>query len=487
MAALKAGRFEQAVTHLDKAAKADPKNAQAKRFLAKAYEGAWDWGAAATVCRDLARFGLADAAAIRQHAAWLAAFGDLIYETHDGVSSQEEAQLKAIAADPYAHGFLKFAASEALGKHYYSAGRHKDAERYYDALSKAPESFRTGRYYADRADLFIKSKRFADAERLLHRLAARPKGAMFNTGHALARCYGEWAKAESAKAKPNWAQVVRLLTRARQQEAHAYLWDYVAACERTKRFTAAARALDAALAAPAKDASAAAGMAAWPTREELCARKASLCLTWAEYCKRRKQFDKVAELYRMAKDLDPNATPGVSAETLAKDSEDAARALLEEAKQVMNVVRNCRLALLKFQTIVLNFPDTSAAVDAEFQAAYCYRRIGKPERALRLFGEFAKQHPNHPLMPEALLRRIYILADRGRHPKQAIAECNALMARDPGCKQAAEASYLRGMYYALMLKDNPAALKCFRQTQSLYPQSTWATHWAHKRIQQLQQ
>ena len=451
-------------------------------------EGVCQWREAGQACRRLAQFGLQDAAATTQHAAWLDEFDELSFRLQIGMSGQDEAKLRRMVRDPYKQGLLKFAAADRLGRHLYSAGRYSEAEQCYARLRSAPAAFRQGRYYSDSADMLMRRGRYADAAKMLARLRASPQGVLFSTDALLAKCYGQWAQSAAQQKRPNWALVIKRFGQARRYSKHAYLPDYLAACERVRRFAGAAKAIDGALAALAVDAPDPGdwiGVDPVPPVEALTQRKASICLNWAEHCRRRKEFDKVADLYRQAKALDPTAKPGLSASDLDRDDEESAQALLDEANGLLALNRNHGRALVKLQTIVLNFPATTPAAEAEFRAACCYRHVGRPDRALELLGRFAKAHPNHPLATEALLQRIYLLADRGRHPRRAIDACEALVNQFPGCRQAAEACYLRGMYYALMLKDTESAVTCFVQTQVQYPDSVWGSQWAPKRLKQI--
>ena len=482
---LNVGRYEKAAELLQAAVAEKPKHSQAYRFLAKAQEGLWLWADAASACDRLAEFDLKDTSAVRRHAQLLRRFDGVSTNAGAALAPEQQATLRDVANDRYPHGLVRFAASELLGRKLFSSGKLHDAARHYARLADAPAAFQTGRYLSDYAQVLTEQGEFKQAAALLARLSKRPDAAVFGCQRARARCYGEWARSYlEAKDIP---RAYTMLARARKLAPQSYLWEWVETCQRRGRLASAAQALESALAAIDGEGADWLGCPGPPKRDAVVRKLAAVSLSWAEYERRRKHYDRAAELYARAKELDPTATPGLSPDVLAKDREEAAQTLLDEAKQLIAVSRDCGRALLKFQAVVLNYPDTPQAVDAEFQAAYCHRRIGKPDRALALFGQFAKRHANHPLMTEALLRRVYILADRGRRPKEAIEECDALMKRYPGCRQAAEACYLRGMYYALMLKKNRAALECFYQTQERYPESTWATHWAAKRIKQLEE
>jgi len=481
---LEKGKFGEAVQPLEKAASQNKANPQAPRFLAKAYEGTHEWVKAAECCEKLAGFGLRDAGQVRQHARFLRQFDELAFETLSGVNAdQEEAFLKT-ARDPYQHGLVRFAACTRLGQHCFSAERLEEAEQWYARVAKGPKPFRTGRYLSDYATILRRRGKFKEAIALLRKLEKRPMAPILGARPSLAKTYGEWAR-QCLKNKDT-AGAERMFRAARQYVPGAYLWEWVEVCERRARFAAATSALKQAIAMAPEHEGPWLGCKPAPEPETLTKRLATSYLTWAEYEKRRRRYTRVADLYAKAKQIDPAAMPGLSAELIAKEREEAAAELLKTAIESMEAGRRCGKALVQLQTVAVNFPDTPQAGEAQFHLGRCHRSLGNPDRALKHLAAFVKRHPDHRLVPQARLTRIYQFADRGRHPDRAVQECADLLSSHPDSPQAAEACYLRGLYYALMLDDRNMALTCFYDTQTYYPDTIWAKRWAAKRIRDLE-
>ncbi len=191
---LERGRFQEAASLLGRAASGQTAHPQTYRFLAKAYEGIHEWARAAEACDKLAARRLKDRALVIAHARRLRRFGDLGFETLNGVSPAQEQEFRGIAADPYRHGFVQLAACERLGRHYYSTGREDLAIRFYERLSAAPKSFRTARCLSDYAELRRRQGDRVGCVKLLEELSRRPSARVFNAHGALARVYGDWAR-----------------------------------------------------------------------------------------------------------------------------------------------------------------------------------------------------------------------------------------------------------------------------------------------------
>lgn len=266
----------------------------------------------------------------------------------------------------------------------------------------------------------------------------------------------------------------------------AYLWEWLDVCQRRARFAVAARSIEEAIAKAADGEGPWLGCDPAPEPGALTKRLASTYLTWADHEERRRRYDRVADLYTEAKQIDPTATPGLSAELIAKGREQAAAELLKAAVESMEPGRRYGEALIQLQALALNFPDTPQAGDAQFHLARCLRVLGHCDRALKRLAGFVKNCPDHRLVPQARLLRIYLLADRGRHAERAVQECADLFDAHPDSPQAAAACYLQGLYYALMLGDRDQALVCFYDTQTYYPDTVWAKRWAPQRIRDLE-
>ena len=478
------GKFDEAIPLLRKAAARTPANPQALRFLAKAYEGRQEWLNAAECCEKLVGFGLKDATETKQHAAFLRQFDELAFETLGGVRAEHERALLKTAADSYQHGLLRFAAYTRLGKHCFSAGRTEEAERWYGLVAKGPNAFRSGRYLSDYAAILRRRGKFKDAVALLRELDRQPTAAILGARPSLARTYGEWAR--QCLQEKDTAGAERMFRAARSYVPGAYLWEWIDVCQRRARFAAAVSALEEALKKAEEDDGPWLGCDPAPEPAALTKHLAGTYLTWAEYEKRRRRYDRVADLYAKTKEIDLTATPGLSAELIAKDREQAAAELLKTAIELMEPGRRYGEALIQLQAVALNFPDTRQAGEAQFYLARCQRVLGHSDRALKLLAAFVKDHPGHQLAAEAKLLRIYLFADRARHPERAVQECTDLLRSHPDSPQAAQACYLRGLYYALLLDDRALARSCFYETQTYYPDTIWATRWAPQRLRDLE-
>ena len=480
---LERGKFGQAIPLLENTAKGTPTNPQALRFLAKACEGKQEWVKAAECCEKLATFGLRDAREAKRHAQFLRQFDELAFETLSGVSAEQERAFLTIARDPYPHGLLRFAAYTKLGKHCFSAGRLEEAEGWYALVAKGPNAFRSGRYLSDYATILRSRGKFKDAVALLRELDKQPAAAILGARPSLARTYGEWAR-QCLKDK-DLAGAERMFRAAREYVPGAYLLEWVEVCQRRARFAAAVSALEEALAKTQEDEGPWLGCDPAPEPDALTKRLASTYLTWAEHEKRCRRYDRVADLYAKAKQIDATATPGLSAELIAKDREQAAAELLKTAIALMEPGRRYGEALIQLQAVALNFPDAPQTGDAQFHMARCQRVLGHTDRALKLLAAFVRDHLDRKLAAEAKLLRIYLLADRGRQPERAVQECTELLRSHPDSPHAAEACYLRGLYYALFLDDRAMARSCFYDTQLYYPDTVWATRWAPQRLRDL--
>ena len=478
------GKFEAAILLLGKSGTETTTNPQALRFLAKAYEGTQEWLKAAECCEKLATFGLRDARETKQHAAFLRQFDELSFETFSGVSAEQEGVFLTIARDPYQHGLVRFAAYTRLGQHCFSAGRLGEAERWYGLVAKGPKAFRTGRYLSDYATILRRRGKFKEAVALLRELEKRPTAPILGARPSLARTYGEWARHYLKEKNTGGAET--MFRAARRYVPGAYLWEWLDVCQRRAKFAAAVSALEGALAQAADHEGPWLGCDPRPEPNVLTKRLASTYLTWAEYEKRRRRYDRVADLYAKAKQIDPTATPGLSVELIAKERGQAAAELLDRAIELMGIGRRYGEALIQLQAIALNFPDTPQAGEAQFHMAHCQRVLGHSDRALKRLAAFVKDHPDHKLVPQARLLRIYLLADRGRQAKRAVQECAELLRSHPDSPQAAEACYLRGLYCALMLDDRAMARSCFYDTETYYPDTVWAKRWAPQRIRDLE-
>lgn len=164
---------------------------------------------------------------------------------------------------------------------------------------------------------------------------------------------------------------------------------------------------------------------------------------------------------------------------------EAADALLRSATDLLHT-QNAGEAYAKLVELVSTCKSSPQAASAQYHLGECLRQLRQWSRAAKAYRRFLKEHPKHQLAEDAHINLIYLLAGRLGKPKDGISECERLMQRLPNGRYAAEACYLRGMYYATQLKDNESALTCFEDTLADYPKSFWAKKWAPKRIKQLE-
>ena len=202
----------------------------------------------------------------------------------------------------------------SAGQHCFSAGRLGDAERWYGLVAKGPKAFRTGRYLSDYATILRHRGKFKEAVALLRGFEKRPTAPILGARPSLARADGQWAR--QCLGDKDTAGAERMFRAARSYVPCAYLWEWVDVCQRRARFATAVRALEEAIAQSADHEGPWLGCDPRPEPGALTTRLAATYLTWADYEKRRRRYDRVADLYAKAKQADPSATPGLSAEII---------------------------------------------------------------------------------------------------------------------------------------------------------------------------
>jgi len=94
----------------------------------------------------------------------------------------------------------------------------------------------------------------------------------------------------------------------------------------------------------------------------------------------------------------------------AFDEARPAEELFEEGNRLLESRRlgvfpiNYTLAIETFQSIIDNYPYSDLAVQAELKIADAYFRNGKYDEALSYYRDFADLHPQHEMVPAAILR-----------------------------------------------------------------------------------
>ncbi len=397
------------------------------------------------------------------------------------MNNAQEAELREIAAHAYHHGLVQFAACERLGRHYFSTGQAEAAARFYKRLAKAPKTFRTARFLSDYAEL---CRRRGDRQRcvqLLEEVSKRRDAVLFNIDAGLARAYGEWGK-DLTKAK-KWGAALAKFEKAHEHGPFAYWAEHVDACLRTRRFQRARDLLGDALVATGDEQTKPTTL---PDAATLCKKIAGVCITWAQWLERRGRFKRAADLYKEAKEFDDNARPCLTAKEAAAVDEEGARPILDEALRYMEVKKNYRAAFRRFQAVVVNFPQTDAAVEAEFHVALCYWWLRKWPDSRNAFRAFYKRHPDHKLAPRAWLFEARVLTSMHRF-EEAIEECDGLVAEYRSTIYASEAMFYKGYIQGACLGDEKAAIETLDLLATWYPDTVCGRDRAPKLIELIQQ
>ena len=475
--------FAKATQLLKAAVREEPKYAASHRFLAKALECGGEWGHAATACRRLAALGVPDRSAVAQHAQNLAAAHSAGLSWHPfqtpgppmgyGGKHPSCKLISRLTRETYPHSVLRYWALAWQAKSANARGDMDEAIRRYEGLFKEGPPVPLPFCKYELATAYVRKGAFPKGEKVYRQLLAskQPIDPALRDGAkaGLARAYLEWGKQDLGRKIWHTAEI--RLRRAYELGSSAAVGPYVEVLKQRAKFVQAADVVQEEIQAGAM------------SSKDL----ASVYVLWAQYKKRRCDYQGIEDLFTAAKALDPDARPGLAVDAVIENEEQGAQQLLEKAKDLSEVRGKHAEALELLSGIRANFPKTKAAVMALMAKGDALHGLRKWHAAVAAYRRFLKRHPNDDLAPYAQMKVIYFLSGMAQKPKQAAAECQALVRDYPDSKYAAEACYLRGMLYATRLKNNRAALACFNETIDRYPDSFWATKWASKRIGELRE
>jgi len=149
---------------------------------------------------------------------------------------------------------------------------------------------------------------------------------------------------------------------------------------------------------------------------------------------------KIAEAYR-----------NLGTELLERDPEKAKEAL--------------EMSLANYDTLLVRFGRTPLRPDARFGMAVSYHALGDRDRALELFLEVAREYPDHPAAPSALLQAGRILYKSGSY-EESISRYRQLIDQYPESEWIDTAYAELGMVYKAMgrMDEAVAALRRVRRS-----------------------
>jgi tol-pal system protein YbgF len=99
---------------------------------------------------------------------------------------------------------------------------------------------------------------------------------------------------------------------------------------------------------------------------------------------------------------------------------------------------NFDLAIEGFRQLLSAYPDSELADNAEYWIAESYYRQGRVDQALNAFDSVVKRYPEGDKVPDAMVRKAFLLFER-RQPAQAAVILNEVLDRYAGTPAAGQA------------------------------------------------